>query len=258
MTSKSALRRVKNPEVAAVLAASEANKGSVYERLLALVEALQRATQDPSFTRLPSERILVEQFGTTRTTLRESLARIEGQGLIYRSNRRGWFLAPGRFRLDLNRKANFMAMAQEQGRNAATRVADLRRIRSDSEIKTRLQMSGNASILQITRARALDQRWLMVEYMYVKLADYPGIEKLDLSVSLTSLLKDEYGVDVVRESTRILAVGLPEEAAQLLETSPGAPCLEVNRTRYGRDGDVVDYDVEYWLHNAIELVGVGT
>jgi len=44
--------------------------------------------------RLPSERELSEQFATTRITLREALSQLEGQGLIYRQVRRGWFISP--------------------------------------------------------------------------------------------------------------------------------------------------------------------
>ena len=35
--------------------------------------------------RLPAERVLSEQFATTRITLREALGQLEAEGLVYRS-----------------------------------------------------------------------------------------------------------------------------------------------------------------------------
>ncbi|MDF5919596.1 GntR family transcriptional regulator [Pseudomonas aeruginosa] len=46
----------------------------------------------------PSERQLSELFSTTRITLREALGQLEDQGLIYREERRGWFVSPQRLR----------------------------------------------------------------------------------------------------------------------------------------------------------------
>ena len=45
---------------------------------------------------LPAERALSERFATTRITIKEALSSLEADGLIYRAERRGWFVAPPR------------------------------------------------------------------------------------------------------------------------------------------------------------------
>ena len=50
--------------------------------------------------KLPSERELCALFNTTRITVRESLAQLEASGVIYRADRRGWFVTPERLWLD--------------------------------------------------------------------------------------------------------------------------------------------------------------
>lgn len=42
--------------------------------------------------KLPSERVLSEQFQTTRVAAREALLALETDGLIYRLDRRGWYV----------------------------------------------------------------------------------------------------------------------------------------------------------------------
>ncbi|CDL51251.1 2-aminoethylphosphonate uptake and metabolism regulator [Klebsiella pneumoniae ISC21] len=54
--------------------------------------------------KLPSERELCALFNTTRITVRESLAQLEASGVIYRADRRGWFVTPERLWLDPNAK----------------------------------------------------------------------------------------------------------------------------------------------------------
>ena len=48
--------------------------------------------------KLASERELAARFDCTRVTLREALQQLEAEGLIYRENRRGWFVTPQRIR----------------------------------------------------------------------------------------------------------------------------------------------------------------
>src|SRR3990167_6439970 len=67
------------------------------------VTAICRALQEqiehgllPSGSQLPAERKLSEVFDTTRITLREALGQLEAEGLVYREERRGWFVSPAR------------------------------------------------------------------------------------------------------------------------------------------------------------------
>lgn len=229
---------------------------SVYHRLYGLVDELASG-ESGRVAKLPSERELGEQLRTTRITLREALSRLESEGRVYRSNRRGWFLSPPRFKLELARKANFYKMAQEQGRSVKTRLCDMRHLRPDAQLQDALGVDARVLLWEISRIRAIDERWVMAEQIYIRRADFPGIESRDLSHSLTSVMTEHYGVEISRESTRILVGALPTRQAAELNAAPGSPCLHIVRQRYNSAGRVVDYNLEFWLPNAVELVGQG-
>lgn len=72
--------------------------------------------------KLPAERKLSEVFDTTRITLREALVQLEALGVIYREERRGWFVAPERLTYDLIERSHFHAMVRAQGRVPATEL----------------------------------------------------------------------------------------------------------------------------------------
>ena len=71
---------------------------------------------------LPAERALSERFATTRITIKEALSSLEADGLIYRAERRGWFVAPPRLTYDPAIHTHFHQWIGEQQRTAETRV----------------------------------------------------------------------------------------------------------------------------------------
>ena len=56
-----------------------------------------------SNAKLFSERALSEQFATTRVAVREALLALEMDGLIYRLDRRGWFVRAPRITYQIGR-----------------------------------------------------------------------------------------------------------------------------------------------------------
>ncbi|GHK55567.1 hypothetical protein KPZU09_53030 [Klebsiella pneumoniae] len=80
--------------------------------------------------KLPSERELCALFNTTRITVRESPAQLEASGVIYRADRRGWFVTPERLWLDPTQNTNFHKLCLEQGREPKTVLLDGRGCRA--------------------------------------------------------------------------------------------------------------------------------
>src|SRR5471030_2592527 len=78
----------------------------------------------PANEKFPSERDMIERFGCTRVTLRQALQQLEAEGLVYRENRRGWFVSPQRIRYDPTRISGSwitsVPRAARRARNACT------------------------------------------------------------------------------------------------------------------------------------------
>lgn len=66
----------------------------LYQRIRNHIQALLAAGSMTPGAKLPSERALQETFSSTRITVREALARLEAEGLIFSQKRRGWFVTP--------------------------------------------------------------------------------------------------------------------------------------------------------------------
>ena len=70
--------------------------------------AIEAGTLPPG-TKLPPERALAEEFSITRVTVHQALVRMEAEGLIFREERRGWFVSPPRVRYDPTANTSFTA-----------------------------------------------------------------------------------------------------------------------------------------------------
>lgn len=205
----------------------------------------------PAGTRLPSERQLHKALGRNRGTIRDALLQLEGEGLVYRQSRSGWFVSGQRIRYDPTRPDGFMTYVADQNRTPETRTLSAETPKATGWTAERLGVAQGAPTYLIRRLRLIDQRPVLVEQICVNPARFPGLLKHSLDGSLTQLLRSKYGAEVVRMEIDISPCLLPEAQAEALRVVPGTPGLYLTRRSLDADGRVVEYDQEFWRHDAI-------
>jgi DNA-binding GntR family transcriptional regulator len=208
----------------------------------------------PADGRLPSERELLQSLGSSRITIRDALIRLESEGLIYRQNRRGWFVSPARFVIDLTRKIDFTAMASAQSRVPSTVVRHIRKVAVTAAVLEQLKLAKGSIAYQVRRVRSLEGRPIMMEDIYLDPRRFEGIEHHDLNGSITRVQRERFGIGFAKELSTLRVVVLDGIHAEYLTVNPGVPCLQILRTRFDEHGIPVDYNVEHWLHNSIEMM----
>jgi len=222
---------------------------------LALQEQIEHGLLPPS-SKLPAERKLSELFNTTRITLREALLQLEAQGLVYREERRGWFISPPRLAYDLMRRSHFHAMVSAQGRVAETLVISARLQPASALICGLLQLPAFSSVVQICRARRIDQRLVLYVEHYLNPEFFPQILDFDLNQSLTELYASHYAIRYGKVRFEMVPTALQVDAAAALKVSLGSPGLRIERVNYDQQGRLIDCDIEYWRHDAIHVSAV--
>ncbi|MBS0848674.1 UTRA domain-containing protein [Citrobacter sp. JGM124] len=203
--------------------------------------------------RLPSERVLSEQFTTTRITLREALIQLEGQGLIYRQVRRGWFVSPPRIIYNPLQRSHFHAMAKEQGRIARTEVIDTKKLIASDAVCLKLLLPKRSTVYCIRRLRYIDERPVLYVEHYLNPTFFPHILGADLTQSLTDLYQSKYGISYGRVRFDMLPTRLPESASSALKVTSGSPALFITRTNRDQYDRVIDCDLEYWRYDALHI-----
>ena len=204
--------------------------------------------------RLPAERKLSELFATTRITLREALVQLEARGLIYREERRGWFISPPRLTYDLNERSHFHARVLAQGRLPFTQLLEAKAQPAPALLCGALQVPPLSQVVRISRVRGIDGRRVQYVEHYLVPSYFPGILDEDLAQPLTELYARRYGLHYGAVSFEVLPTALPAEAAAALHVSVGSPGLKITRINHDHQGRLIDCDLEYWRHDAIRLV----
>jgi DNA-binding GntR family transcriptional regulator len=207
----------------------------------------------PVQDKLPSERQLSDQFDASRIIAREALLQLEKEGLIYRLNRRGWFVSPSRIIYDPTSPATFNQMLKQQNRSGLTLPISSELTEAPTEVAEAMQLSEGSPVYLIQRLRSVEQRPILIEQIYVDANLCPGLLKHDFSQSLTEIFDNHYNKNVVKTDVSMYPTSLDESYAQQLQVSPGSPCLEIKRSRYTDNGKVLEYDIELWRHDSLEL-----
>jgi GntR family transcriptional regulator len=179
--------------------------------------------------RIPSENELCEHFGVSRTTVRQALAELESEGLLYKEKGRGTFVAePRSSSWFLQSSHGFHDEATRAGRTVTSRV--LRR-----EVEPLPQWAAQAlgrpagsPGITLERVRSVDGELVMyvVSHLLEELAEVVLGTELEHG-SLYGALEEEVGLEVAGGRRVVEATTARDKLARLLAVEPGAPVLLV-------------------------------
>ncbi len=205
--------------------------------------------------KLPSERDLQTAAGAARGTVREALFQLEAEGLIYRRDRSGWYVCPAPIVYDPTQWAGFMAYVSDQGRTPSTDTLSAVLAPASPVVAAALGFSPleDRPIYALRRRRAVDGRAVLVEDIHVDPLIAPDLLKFSLNDSLTGILREAYGVSIMRTRVDMQPCALSRTEAAALAAKPGAPGLLIVRTSFDAEGRAVEYDREVWRHDAVRL-----
>ena len=204
-------------------------------------------------TKLPPERALAEEFSITRVTVRQALIRMEAEGLMFREERRGWFVSPPRVRYDPTANTSFTESVMEQGRTAGTTILSKQQIAASQWESEQFDCAVGDPVFVINRLRTVDGRAVLVEQIHIKAARCPGPLDLPLDRSMTGLMAEKYGIVEHRAQIDMRPTALSEFPARALGVAAGTPSLYLSRTILDQFDEVVELDQEFWRHDAIEI-----
>ncbi|MBE8576261.1 MULTISPECIES: UTRA domain-containing protein [Vibrio] len=203
--------------------------------------------------KLPSERELSELFSTTRITLKDALVSLETEGLIYREERRGWYVSPERIRYNPLSRSHFHQMIREQHRIAETRLLSTRTEMAASDYAKALEIEQITPIHVIERLRFIDGRAVLFVENVLKAPLFDGVLSENLTMSLTGIYREKYGYETKRSRFDVIPTSAPAHVAKALNLAEGQPVLKICRVNYKQDGELMDCELEYWRPDSVVI-----
>ncbi|HHU5621247.1 TPA: UTRA domain-containing protein, partial [Acinetobacter baumannii] len=199
------------------------------------------------------ERVLSEQFQTTRVAAREALLALETDGLIYRLDRRGWYVRSPRIIYHPQSTKNFNQFVIEQGYEPSTEVISSELTQATSWDAKHLKVEKGHPIYSVWRRRCINGRPVLVEHLRVNAELFPEFLTHDLKQSITLLMANQYNCHITRADINLYPTALSEQQAKALHVNVGALGLYICRSNRNEEGVITDVDQEYWLHDVLDL-----
>ena len=212
-----------------------------------LEEEIVSARWEPGL-RLPSEHELGAQYGLSRTTIRQALARLEQKGLVNRDKGRGTFVGDSRPRswLIQSTEGFFHDEFLRAGHAVTSRVLRLERAPLPIWACDDLRLPRNSEGVMVERVRSVDGlvALYVVNCMPAFAAD--AVVGLDPNESLYQRLAEKGGITVEGGTRSLEAVTAGPRLADLLELEPGSAIAYIESVTWDEDGKPID-SYRLWL-----------
>lgn len=196
---------------------------------------------------LPSEAELCGRFSVSRTVVRRALQELEYEGLIYRRQGKGSFVAEQKLQERLVQQlTGFYQDMVSQGHEIANQVLRLELMAPDEEAAGALGLREGESIILIERVRLVDGLPVNVSLSFVPAQRCPALLTADLTDrSLYAFIEEHCGQRIVRGRRVIEAIRPTEQLIGLLEIEPDLPLFKITNTCYLADGTPIEHSRGY-------------
>jgi GntR family transcriptional regulator len=187
----------------------------------------------PPHSLIPSETELCEKYGVSRGTVRQALSQLVQEGLLYRKQGRGTFVAEPKITQQLNRFYSFAQDMREKGLKPSSKLLQHEKILPDFYIKNILGLKENELIYKIVRLRLANEEPLILETSYLVEEFFPDLDREDVeNVPLYDIIIKKYRVRITRARETFEPVLVERFEAEKLKIPLGSPALLVKRITY--------------------------
>jgi GntR family transcriptional regulator len=207
----------------------------VKQQILEITEALRPGSA------MPAERLLAVRFDTSRTTVRQALQELVGEGRLDRIQGKGTFVARPKLYRTLRLTSHTEDM-RAQGLDPASQVLDIGHFTADAKLAGLLAIGVGEKVLRIERLRLASGEPMAIETTHLSARRFPGLRRsLARFTSLYAALAEVYGVHLAEaEETIETSLATPREAG-LLATDVGLPMLLLSRHSRDAEGTPVEW-----------------
>lgn len=185
---------------------------------------------------IPSERELSEKYQISRMTVRQAITELVHEGLLYRQQGRGTFVAEPKIEQGLFTLTSFTEDMLQRGLKPETRLLESAVINAPRKVERVLELSMDRRVLQIRRLRLADGEPMALETSHLAYNLCKSMADEELSGSLYRLLEEKYGLTLGRARQTLEPVLANPDEAEMLGTGPGAPLLLLQRVTYLASG----------------------
>jgi GntR family transcriptional regulator len=189
--------------------------------------------------RLPTERELCDELGVSRLTVRRALQQLSAEGLVYRVQGAGTFVAEPQIRKG-NTLTSFSDDMRARGLAPSARLLLAEETVAGADQSWRLDVSPGEPLIHLVRLRLADDVPMCLEGVHVVKRYAPDLLEHAGEASLYDLLAERYRIILTQADQSVTATVLEPQDAQQLGVPPMSPALRVERITRDEQGRRVE------------------
>src|SRR5512140_998412 len=201
--------------------------------------ALRRGEQ------LPPESELAARYNVSRMTIRESIEGLVDEGLLYRRQGVGTFVALPHLQRDHTRLTSFFDKAENEGVHVRATLLKLEVIPAKPKVAGALDLPVGSAVVRVKTLRFANGVPLTVHDAHVPQKLFPNLIHENLETQHLWTIFEKCGYHVKRAIQTLEAREASKEHAALMKIKEGAPVLFKERTVYADDGTPIEFTYCY-------------
>lgn len=225
---------------------NEIDKRSPMPLYFQLEELIKRAISNGELEpeeMIPTEFEIIEHFNLSRTTVRQALADLVNENLLYKKKGVGTFVAKPK--IDLQYMGNMLSYNEQiksMGLSPSTKVIKLETIIADDTLAAKMELTEDRKVIELIRIRYADGEPIAVVQSYLPYDLCAFILDVDLETnSLYQILAGDRKSTVVKVDRVVEAKIISREDSKLLNVEKGFPVQSFLNKAYNEDGRVLEY-----------------
>jgi GntR family transcriptional regulator len=193
---------------------------------------------------IPTEHELMEQYGISRSTIRQAILALVNDGYLRREKSKGTIVTSptGRMRF-VGSLISFSEEMDSKGIVHYSHILDQKQIAADENVARKLRLEVGTPVYYLKRVRQVNDAPFLIDEHFIPYALCPGIEnKYNENTSLYQLLRLEYKFNLHHGQIEFQPIAPPsKEAIELLNIYPTTSLLFVERIVYSEKDVALDY-----------------
>jgi GntR family transcriptional regulator len=196
--------------------------------------------------RLPSESELIAAYGVSRITVRNALAELEKEGVLFKIPGKGVFVSKPKSFQSLGRLQGFAEAMAQQGHEIFNDVIHIGTVSANAEVAQRLEVGEHAAVTEVQRVRYLNREPISFDVTYLPLHIGSRLAREYLATrDIFLILENDYGIALGFADLAIDAMLADATLAGHLQINIGDPVLRINRLTHTATGEPLDFEYLY-------------
>lgn len=211
-----------------------------------LMERLKDSIEKGHWTpgdKILSENQLMDQFGVSRNTSKKAIDELVQEGILYRIQGKGTFVAKPKLQQSLMGFYSFSKVLKEKGLNPKDIILKIEEVKLTAKIQEALQLEENETVIEMKRLRCANNEPYILESSFIPkklIKDTEQLKKVG-EISLYDLFAEQFNIVVTRAKEAFEPVLIRVDESEFLQTEEGRPALLLERTAYDVSGLPVEF-----------------